>query len=89
MTKHSTTAQHIYFRELFYFVLNYGQLASLVAQTVKRLPAVQETWDRSLGWKDPPEKEMATHSGTLTWKIPWTEKPGSLQSMGSQRVGND
>ena len=89
VTKHSTPAQHIYFREVFYFVLNYGPLASLVAQTVKRLPAVRKTWDRSLGRKDPWEKEMATHSGTLTWKIPWTEKPGSLQSMGSQRVGND
>ena len=75
MTKHSTPAQHIYFREVFYFVLNYGQWASLVAQTVKRLPAVRETWDRSLGRKDPWEKEMATHSGTLAWKIPGTEKP--------------
>ena len=52
--------------------------ASLVAQTVKRLPAVQETWVRSLGWEDPLEKEMATHSGTLAWKIPWTEEPGWL-----------
>ena len=63
--------------------------ASLVAQTVKRLPAVQETWVRSLGWEDPLEKEMATHSSVLAWKIPWTEKPGRLQSMGSQRVGYD
>jgi len=54
------------------------------AQTVKRLPAVQETQVRSTGWEDPLEKEMATHSNTLDWKIPWTEEPGRLQSMGSQ-----
>ena len=53
------------------------------------LPSMQETWVRSLGQEDPLEKEMATHSGTLAWKIPWTEKPGRLQSMGSQRVGHD
>ena len=64
-------------------------LASLVAQRVKRLPAMQETWVRSLGQEDPLEKEMATHSSTLAWKIPWTEKPGRLQSMGSQRVRHD
>ena len=62
---------------------------SLVAQRVKRLPAMQETWVRSLGQEDPLEKEMATHSSTLAWKIPWTEKPGRLQSMGLQRVGHD
>ena len=62
---------------------------SLVVQTVKRLPAVQETWVRFLGWEDPQEKEMATHSSTLAWKIPWTEEPGRLQSMGSQRVRHD
>ena len=84
MTKHSTPAQHIYFREVFYFVLNYGQLASLVAQTVKRLPAVRETRVQSLVGEDPLEKEMATHSSTLAWKIPWTGEPGRLQSMGSQ-----
>ena len=56
---------------------------------VKRLPAVQETPVRSLGWEDSLEKEMATHSSTLAWKIPWTEEPGELQSMGSQRVGHD
>ena len=53
---------------------------SLVAQLVKDLPAVQETWVRSLGWEDPLEKEMATHSSILTWKISWTEEPGGLQS---------
>ena len=56
---------------------------------VKRLPAVRETWVRSLGWEDLLEKEMATHSSTLAWKIPWAEEPGGLQSMGSQRVGHD
>ena len=60
---------------------------SLVAQRVKCLPAMQETRVQSLGWEDPLEKEMAPHSSTLAWKIPWTEEPGGLQSMGSQRVG--
>ena len=55
-----------------------------MAQTVKRLPAMRETWVRSLGWEDPLEKEMATHSSTLAWKIPWTEEPCKLQSTGSQ-----
>ena len=60
-----------------------------MAQTVKRLPAVQETQVLSLGLEDPLEKEMATHTSTLAWKIPWTKEPGGLQSMGSQRVGHD
>ena len=60
--------------------------ASLVAQMVKRLPTMRETWVQSLGLEDLVEKEMATHSSTLAWKIPWTEEPGRLQSMGSQRV---
>jgi len=50
---------------------------------------MQETWVQFLGWEDTLEKEMATHSSTLAWKIPWTEEPGGLQSMGSQRVGHD
>ena len=58
-------------------------------QTEKHLPAIWETQVRSLGREDPLEKEMATHSSTLGWKIPWTEAPGKLQSMGSQRVGHD
>ena len=62
---------------------------SLVAQIVKRLSATLETQVQSLGWEDPLEKEMATHSSTLACKIPWTEEPGRLQSMGSQRVGHD
>ena len=64
-------------------------LEALVAQTVKCLPAMPETRVRSLGQEDPLEKEMAIHSITLAWKIPWTEEPGDLQSMGSQRVGHD
>ena len=63
--------------------------ASLVAQRVKRLPTMRETRVRSLGQEDPLEKAMATHSSTLAWKILWTEKPGRLQSMGSQRVRHD
>ena len=59
---------------------------SLVAQMVKCLPAMWETWVRSLGREDPLEKEMTTYSSTLAWKIPWMEEPGRLQSMGSQRV---
>ena len=55
-----------------------------MAQMVKNLPATQETWVQSLGWEDPLEKEMGTHSGILAWRIPWTEKPGGEQSMGSQ-----
>ena len=62
---------------------------SLVAQTVKRPPAMQETRVRSLGQEDPLEKKMAIHSSTIAWKIPWTEEPGRLQSMGSQRVRHD
>ena len=64
-------------------------LTSQVAQTVKRLPTTLETWVRSLGWEDLLEKEMATHSSILAWKIPWTEEPGRLQSMGLQRVRHD
>ena len=64
-------------------------MTSLVAQTIKRLSAVRETRVRSLGWEDPLEKEMAIHSNTIAWKIPWSEEPGRLQSMGSQRVGHD
>ena len=56
---------------------------------VKNLPAVQETWVRSLGWEDPLEKGLATHSSIVAWRIPWTQKPGGLLSVGSQRVGHD
>ena len=63
--------------------------ASLVAQMIKNLPAVQETWVQSLGQEDPLEKRMATHFSILAWRIPWTEGPGGLQSMGPQRAGYD
>ena len=63
--------------------------ASQVAQTVENLLAVQETWVQSLGWEDPLEKGMATHSSILAWRTAWTEEPGRLQSMGSQRVGHN
>ena len=62
---------------------------SLVAQMVKRLSTMRETQVQSLGWEDPLEKEMVIHSSTIAWKIPWTEEPGRLQSMGSQRAGHD
>ena len=64
-------------------------VASLVAQMVKNLPAMQETWVRSLGQEDPLEKGMVTHCSILAWRIPWTEEPGGLQSTGLQRVGHD
>ena len=63
--------------------------ASLVAQMVKNLPAMRETWVRSLDWEDPLEEEIVTHSSILSWKIPWTEEPAGLQSKGSQRVGHN
>ena len=65
------------------------EMTSLVAQTVKRLSKIRETWVQSLGQEDPLEKEMAIHSSTIAWKIPWTEEPGRLQFMGLQRVGHD
>ena len=64
-------------------------IASLVAQTVKHLPAMWETWVQSLGREDPLEKEMATHSSILAWKIPWMDEPCRLQSLRSQRVGHN
>ena len=73
----------IFYLDHLYFIY------PVVAQTVKHPPAVWETQVRSLGWEDPLEKEMPTHSRTLAWKIPWTEEPGRLQSMGLQRVGHD
>ena len=67
----------------------YEPRTSLVAQTVKRLPIMRETWVQSLGREDLLEKEMATHSSILAWKIPWMEEPRRPQSTGSQRVGHD
>ena len=65
------------------------ELTSLVAQTVKRLPTMRETGVRSLGWEDPLEKEIATHSSILVWEISWTGETSGLQSVGPQRVGQD
>ena len=67
-----------------FVILNMHHGASLLDQLVKNLPAMQETQVQFLGWEDPLEKEMATHSSILAWRILWTEKPGRLQSMGSQ-----
>ena len=67
------------------YLLQYSW-ASLVAQTVKNLPTMQETWVQSLGWEVPLEEDMATHSSIFAWGIPWTEEPGGLQSMVLQRV---
>ena len=64
----------------------YNHTVISFAQSVKRLPTMRETWVRSLGREDPLEEEMATHSSIHAWKIPWTEEPGGLQSMGLQRV---
>ena len=66
-----------------------SRLDSVVAQKVKHLSTMRETWVQALGWEDPLEKEMAIHSMTIAWRIPWTGEPGKLQSMGSQRVGHD
>ena len=78
---------------LYISMIHLSQLAtnraSLVAQTVKNLPATQEIQVQSLGWDDPLQKGMAAHSSVLAWRIPWTEEPGGLQSIGSQRVGHD
>ena len=76
---------HLYFHLTNIYII----YASLVAQRLKHFPTMQETWVRSLGWEDPLEKEMATHSSILAWRIPWTEEPGGLQSTVSQRVGHD
>ena len=79
-------------RRIFFFFLTTSttwKWTSLVAQMVKRLSTMREAQVRSLGWEDPLEKDMTTHSSTLSWKIPWTEEHGRLQSTGSQRVGHD
>ena len=84
-------AQYLLFldEELQRFRRALGHLSSLVAQMVKRLPTMQEIWVQCLGGEDFLEKEMATHSSILAWKIPWMEEPGRQQSMGLQRVGHD
>ena len=77
------------FNMLFDFFVIVLFFISLVAQAVKHLSTKQETWVRSLGQEDPLEKEIANHCSTVAWKIPWTEEPGRLKSMGLQRVGHD
>ena len=74
---------------LFFFLQNLHIGLPWWLKTVKRLPIMWETWVQSPGWEDPLEKEMATHSTILAWRMPWTEEPGGLQSTGSQRVGHD
>ena len=97
---HILLLHHLELEALYLFIFNFychivtlqccvSFWASLVAQMVKNLPEMQETWVRSLDWEDPLEKGMATHSSVLAWSTPWTEEPGGLQSMGSQRVGHD
>ena len=81
---YSNMSMHEYIYETLHLI---G--ASLVAQRLKRLPLMWETWVRSLGQEDPTEKEMATDSSVLAWRIPWTEEPGGLKSTGLQRVGHD
>ena len=79
----------MFFALLLSFMSLTHKHTSLVAQRLKRLLAMRETWVRSLGQEDPLEKAMATHSSVLAWRIPWTEEPGGLQPMGSKRVGHD
>ena len=89
MTKYVQSTFELFLSQ-YYLLLSFNKVrASLVAQRMKRLPAMPETRVQSLGWEDPLEKEMATHSSILVWKIPWTEEPAGLQSMGSQRVRRD
>ena len=76
-------------RQMLYDFTYMGIRASLVAQTVKNLPAMWETWVRPLSWEDPLKKGKATHSSILAWRIPWTEEPGRLQSTGLRRVRHD
>ena len=77
------------FINIFEKYINTPIMASLVTQRLKRLPAMRETQVQSLGWEDPLEKEMVTHSSIPAWRIPWMEKPGRLQSTELQRVGHD
>ena len=79
----------VYIRRVGFAPKSHRERASLMAQMVKNLPTMLETWVRSLGQKDPLEKGMATHSCILAWRIPWTEGPGGLQSTVSQRVRHD
>ena len=88
-TPHGFLVPMLLFAKTKSILCYFPSLASLVSQSLKRLPAMWETWVWSLGQKDPLEKEMATHSSILAWRIPWMEEPGGLQSMGLQRVGHN
>ena len=88
-SSHVFPCSHISSLMNIYLVPSFHILASLVAQRLKHLPAMWETWVQSLGQEDPLEKEMATHSSILAWRIPWMEEPGGLESTGSQRVRHD
>ena len=89
MLKFSSTKVWVYTLPCFFiWTFNY-KLNEIMAQTVKNLPVMQETRVQALGWEDPLEKGMATHSSILAWRIPWTEKPGGLQFVGLQRVGHN
>ena len=85
----STWSNQVFHYSLSFVAQFSGLWASLGAQLVKNRPAILETWVLSLGWEDPLEKGLATHSSILSWRIPWTEEPGRLQSMGLQKVGRD
>ena len=89
MEEGSQTNKSVLIKPCIFCKLLMLQMSFLVTQTVKSLPAVQVTQVQSLGQEDPLEKGMATHSSFLSWRIPWTEEPGGLQSMASQRVGHD
>ena len=88
-TKSTLVSANLYGWSKDSWLLGQVPSSSLVVQTVKRLPAIRENWVQSLSLENPLEKEMATHSSTLAWKIPWREEPGRLQSVGSQRVGHN
>ena len=85
----AVSLSYLFRSEVLFHKLSLYAQTSLVAQMVKHLSTMRETWVRSLGWEDPLEKEMAIHSSTIAWKIPWTEELGSLQSMGLRRVRHD
>ena len=88
MSKHGKKKKKKNLRKILLVIFAIYLCYRSVAQMVKHLPAMQETWVQSLSWEDPLEKGMATHSSIPAWKIPWTEEPGGLQSMGSQRIGH-
>ena len=87
--KKESVGIYIYIYTYIHTYIHTYTWASLVAQTEKNLPAMSQSWVHSLGWEDPLEEGMTTHSSILAWRIPWTEDPGRLHSMGSQRVRHD